>query len=142
VEADNRRGWRPGATRRRRPHVPAPLRRVDPTPREAVPAPLRRVDPTPREAEAAFVCAGVRVRARRMLPQAASLLLLHLLPGMELYLRPRAHSPLPSWYSSKCFLLFKVEGMARFRHEPPHLKFVSCRQGAFQERDTGDVSFI
>jgi hypothetical protein len=29
--------------------------------------------------------------------------------------------------------------MARFRHDPPRRKLVSCRQGAFGERDTGDA---
>jgi hypothetical protein len=36
----------------------------------------------------------------RMLPRVASRLLPHLRPGMELYLRPHAHSPLSSWYFS------------------------------------------
>jgi hypothetical protein len=29
--------------------------------------------------------------------------------------------------------------MARFGYEPPHRKLVSCRQGAFRERNTGDA---
>ncbi|KAL6651589.1 hypothetical protein ACP70R_010514 [Stipagrostis hirtigluma subsp. patula] len=54
---------------------------------------------------------------------ASRLLLLHLRPGLELCLRPHARTPLSSWGNRT----------ARFRHEPPRRRLVSCGQGAFGE---------
>ncbi|KAK3143428.1 hypothetical protein QOZ80_4AG0300180 [Eleusine coracana subsp. coracana] len=60
-----------------------------------------------------------------MLPLAASRHLLYLRPGMEPYLRARAHRPLSSW----------AKGVDRLRHDPPRRKLVSCQQGVFEEKD-------
>ncbi|KAJ1273378.1 hypothetical protein BS78_06G275500 [Paspalum vaginatum] len=56
---------------------------------------------------------------------AASRRLLHLRPVLELCLRSGARTPLSSSSWAK--------GMARCRHEPPHRKLATCRQGAFEE---------
>ncbi|KAG8066621.1 hypothetical protein GUJ93_ZPchr0004g38895 [Zizania palustris] len=56
---------------------------------------------------------------------AASRRLLQLRPELELCLRSRALIPFPSW----------TKGAVRFRHATPARMLVSCRQGAYGERN-------